>query len=163
MSTSLLRIASRSSSRTLFRANRSVAPVQSRSSRTPGLVAGTSRLNFSTTPARRSNEPEETFEEFNDRFEKEFDGVHDVFELQRNLNNVFAYDLVPSPAVVLAAVKAARRVNDYPTAVRVFEAVKAKVENNGQYQQYLDELEPIRKEYSIMLMEEMYPNVPMSK
>lgn len=40
---------------------------------------------------------------------------------QRNLNNAFAYDLVPSPGVVTAALKAARRVNDYPTAVRVFE------------------------------------------
>ena len=40
---------------------------------------------------------------------------------QRNLNNAFAYDLVPSPSVCIAALKAARRVNDYPTAVRVFE------------------------------------------
>jgi len=92
-----------------------------------------------------------------DRFEKEFDAVQDVFELQvwswpeigiilhfaqlvvvgarcricedgwananlqRNLNNAFAYDLVPSPSVITAALKAARRVNDYPTAVRIFE------------------------------------------
>lgn len=40
---------------------------------------------------------------------------------QRNLNNAFAYDLVPSPGVITAALKAARRVNDYPTAVRIFE------------------------------------------
>jgi hypothetical protein len=44
--------------------------------------------------------------------------------LQRNLNNAFAYDLVPSPGVCIAALKAARRVNDYPTAVRVFEGMK---------------------------------------
>lgn len=43
------------------------------------------------------------------------------FPFKRNLNNAFAYDLVPSPSVVAAALKAARRVNDYPTAVRVFE------------------------------------------
>lgn len=40
---------------------------------------------------------------------------------QRNLNNAFAYDLVPSIGVMTAALKAARRVNDFPTAVRVFE------------------------------------------
>jgi hypothetical protein len=40
---------------------------------------------------------------------------------QRNLNNCFAYDLVPSVEVLTAALKAARRVNDFPTAVRVFE------------------------------------------
>lgn len=56
-----------------------------------------------------------------DRYEKEFEGVQDVFELQRNLNNAFAYDLVPSPSVVIAALRAARRVNDFPTAVRIFE------------------------------------------
>jgi hypothetical protein len=47
--------------------------------------------------------------------------VQDVFELQRNLNNAFAYDLVPSTSVITAALRAARRVNDFPTAVRVFE------------------------------------------
>jgi hypothetical protein len=41
--------------------------------------------------------------------------------LKRNLNNCFAYDLVPSPSVITAAVRAARRVNDFPSAVRVFE------------------------------------------
>jgi len=51
--------------------------------------------------------------------------VQDVFELQRNLNNAFAYDLVPSPSVVIAALRAARRVNDFPTAVRIFEGTFA--------------------------------------
>ncbi|KAJ8119606.1 hypothetical protein O1611_g10571 [Lasiodiplodia mahajangana] len=76
---------------------------------------------------------------------------------QRNLNNAFAYDLVPSPSVLQAALRAARRVNDFPTAVRVFEGVKAKVENNGQYEQYLAELKPLREEFGIVLKEEMYP------
>lgn len=75
------------------------------------------------------------------RYEKEFDSVQDVFELQvllpinpaavsheltpsqRNLNNCFAYDLVPSVEVLTAALKAARRVNDFPTAVRIFEGL----------------------------------------
>ncbi|KJR81128.1 cytochrome c oxidase subunit 5a [Sporothrix schenckii 1099-18] len=91
------------------------------------------------------------------RYEKEFDSVQDVFELQRNLNNAFAYDLVPSPSVLIAALKAARRVNDYPTAVRVFEGIKAKVENKGQYQQYLEELKPLKEELGIVLKEELYP------
>ncbi|CRK32366.1 hypothetical protein BN1708_005755 [Verticillium longisporum] len=60
-------------------------------------MAAGSASHFSTVPARRSEHQEETFEEFSARFEKEFDAVNDVFELQRNLNNAFAYDLVPSP------------------------------------------------------------------
>jgi len=117
--------------------------------------------------------------------------VNDVFELQvrlnrrttshnteidikqRHLNNAFAYDLVPSTTVITAALKAARRVNDFPTAVRIFEGmvleqkgrmkltfvgIKHKVENEGQYNEYLKELEPVRQELGISLQEHMYPN-----
>ncbi|KAF3406667.1 Cytochrome c oxidase subunit 6 [Talaromyces pinophilus] len=90
-------------------------------------------------------------------YEKEFDAVQDVFELQRNLNNAFAYDLVPSVEVLSAALRAARRVNDFPTAVRVFEGIRAKVENEGQYKQYLEALEGLRTELGVPLQEELYP------
>ncbi|KAG8529847.1 uncharacterized protein KY384_005328 [Bacidia gigantensis] len=103
------------------------------------------------------HQPDETFEEFTARYEKEFEGVNDVFELQRNLNNCFAYDLVPSPSVCTAALRAARRVNDFPTAVRIFEGIKVKVENKGQYYEYLRELEPIRDELGVDLKEDLYP------
>ncbi|MCJ1420041.1 Cytochrome c oxidase subunit 6 [Xylographa parallela] len=91
-------------------------------------------------------------------YEKEFESVQDVFELQRNLNNAFAYDLVPSPSVIIAALKAARRVNDFPTAVRIFEGIKAKVENKGQYDEYLRDLKPIRDELGVNLKEDLYPD-----
>ena len=50
-------------------------------------------------------------------------GLIMAFHAQRNLNNAFAYDLVPSVSVIAAALKAARRVNDFPTAVRIFEGI----------------------------------------
>ena len=114
-----------------------------------------------TTTASRSSGPneDETFDEFTARYEKEFDAVQDVFDLQRNLNNSFAYDLVPSTSVITAALRAARRVNDFPTAVRIFEGIKVKVENRGQYQQYLEELEPLRKELGVELREHLYPDL----
>ncbi|MCJ1328931.1 Cytochrome c oxidase subunit 6 [Thelotrema lepadinum] len=115
---------------------------------------------FSSTSQKLSDHGEETFEEFTSRFEKEFDGVKDVFELQRNLNNAFAYDLVPSPSVIIAALKAARRVNDFPTAVRIFEGIKAKTENVQQYQDYLEELKPLREELGVNLKEDLYPTQP---
>jgi cytochrome c oxidase subunit 5a len=93
------------------------------------------------------------------------------------LNNAFAYDLVPSVEVLSAALRAARRVNDFPTAVRVFEGssdlhsvyiysqppltsytgIRAKVENEGQYKQYLEALEGLRTELGVPLQEELYP------
>jgi len=99
---------------------------------------------------------------------------------------------VPSPSVIIAALRAARRVNDFPTAVRIFEGkyhhhhpppqtlflnlhspcvyvfvgltqfddyvgIKAKVENKGQYDEYVEELRPIREELGLNLKEALYP------
>lgn len=102
---------------------------------------------------------EETFEEFTARFEKEFDQAYDLFEVQRVLNNAFSYDLVPAPAVIEKALRAARRVNDFPTAVRVFEGLRYKVENAGQYNAYLDELKDVRAELGIELKEDLFPEL----
>ncbi|AET41193.1 cytochrome c oxidase subunit VI Ecym_7367 [Eremothecium cymbalariae DBVPG len=99
---------------------------------------------------------EETFEEFTARYEKEFDEAYDLFEVQRVLNNCFSYDLVPAPVVIEKALKAARRVNDLPTAIRVFEALKYKVENEDQYKAYLEELGDVRKQLGIPLKEELF-------
>ncbi|KAI6249044.1 Cytochrome c oxidase subunit 6, mitochondrial [Erysiphe necator] len=147
---SRLRLATWAHPSTLFRKNCNIIP-------NPTILTSSFPKNhFSTYPCRPS-EKEETFEEFTARFEKEFEKVTDVFDLQRNLNNAFAYDLVPSPTVIVAALKAARRVNDFPTAVRIFEGIKAKVENTSQYQLYLEELKPLREELSIPLKEDLYP------
>ena len=88
----------------------------------------------------------ESFESFSERYVHFFQNAEDLFEVQRGLNNCFAHDLVPSTTVVEAAVRAARRVNDYATAIRIFEGVKEKVENKQQYELYLQELQPLREE-----------------
>ncbi|KAL6243441.1 Cytochrome c oxidase subunit 6 [Rhinocladiella similis] len=149
----ILRLAARPAASTLCR------PCTRTIRRAPLVAQSISAKSaFSSSAVQRSSgHEEETFEEFSARYEKEFDSVQDVFELQRNLNNAFAYDLVPSPGVVTAALKAARRVNDYPTAVRIFEGIKAKVENTQQYEEYLEELKPLREELGVNLKEDLYP------
>ncbi|KAF9084608.1 Cytochrome c oxidase subunit 6 [Mortierella sp. GBA35] len=102
-----------------------------------------------------SEHQEETFEHFTERFVKFFDNVDDVFELQRGLNNAFGYDLVPSPSVIAAALKASRRVDDYATAVRVFEGLKVKAGSDALYKQYLDELAPLKNELGVQTKEEL--------
>ncbi|KAK9369325.1 cytochrome c oxidase subunit VA-domain-containing protein [Lipomyces kononenkoae] len=99
----------------------------------------------------------ETFEEFNARFEKEFENAYDPFEVQRILSNCFSYDHVPSPTVITKALEAARRVNDFATAVRVFEAIKLKVPAKSLYDAYLDELKDVREQLGIPLKEELFP------
>jgi cytochrome c oxidase subunit 5a len=39
----------------------------------------------------------------------------------------------------------------------MFKGVRAKVENEGQYKQYLEKLEPVRQELGVSLQEELYP------
>ncbi|KAF9557925.1 COX5A-domain-containing protein [Agrocybe pediades] len=121
----------------------------------PSLAARSARVApFAVRAA--SGHAQESFESFSERYVNFFKNAEDLFEVQRGLNNCFAHDLVPSPAVVEAAVRAARRVNDYATAIRVFEGVKEKVENKSQYQAYLDELKPLREELGLTLKEELY-------
>ncbi|KAI9707813.1 MAG: Cytochrome c oxidase subunit 6 [Candelina mexicana] len=165
-SSALLRLAVRTTPSTLVRPPPSFRRIPASAIAVPAVVLGCGSNGFSTGIRRAAEDKdhdaynphhEESFEEFSARYEKEFDGVQDVFELQRNLNNAFAYDLVPSPSVIIAALRAARRVNDYPTAVRVFEGIKEKVENKGQYDEYLKDLQSLREELGVDLKEELYP------
>lgn len=43
------------------------------------------------------------------------------------------------------------------TTVFFITGIKAKVENKGQYEQYLAELKPLREELGITLKEDLYP------
>lgn len=144
-------------SRSLLRAAmpaRTVAPVMLRSAAAAPRMA---QLPPQFVAVRNySAHEEETFEEFTARYEKEFEEAYDLFEVQRVLNNCFSYDLVPAPAVIEKALRAARKVNDLPTAIRVFEALKYKVENEEQYKAYLDELKDVREELGIPLKEELF-------
>ncbi|KAI9723049.1 MAG: Cytochrome c oxidase subunit 6 [Candelaria pacifica] len=165
-SSTLLRLVVRTTPSTIVRPSPSFRRNPASAIALPTAVPGCGSSGFSTSVRRPAEDKdhdaynphhEESFEDFSARYEKEFDGVQDVFELQRNLNNAFAYDLVPSPSVIIAALRAARRVNDYPTAVRIFEGIKAKVENKGQYDEYLKDLQPLREELGVNLKEDLYP------
>ncbi|ORY24971.1 cytochrome c oxidase subunit VA-domain-containing protein [Naematelia encephala] len=112
------------------------------------------RLN-SGGPGAHAHETE-SYEAFNSRYQQFFASCSDLFELQRGLNNCFAYDLVPSVEVIDAALKCARRVNDYATAVRILEGISVKVENKGQYKSYLEELKPVLSELGVSSKEELY-------
>ncbi|KZP29309.1 COX5A-domain-containing protein [Athelia psychrophila] len=137
-------------SRMLTTAMRAAARPTLKAARSPA-AAIPSQLRFS------SNEHgQESFEQFSTRYTSFFQNAEDLFEVQRGLNNCFAHDLVPSPEVIEAAVRAARRVDDYATAVRVFEGIKEKVENPQQYKAYLEELKPLREELGLLTKEELF-------
>lgn len=117
----------------------------------PSLIRSTARTTLASpliisSRASSSGHGQESFEAFTARYVSFFNSAPDLFEVQRGLNNCFAHDLVPAPSVIEAALRAARRVDDYATAVRIFEGIKEKVENKGQYDQYVQELKGVREE-----------------
>jgi len=73
----------------------------------------------------RCSHTQETDQEFDTRYERYFNRPDiDGWELRKAVNDLQGYDLVPEPKIVIAAMKACRRVNDYALAVRFLEAVK---------------------------------------
>ncbi|TPX38077.1 hypothetical protein SmJEL517_g00314 [Synchytrium microbalum] len=79
----------------------------------------------------------------------------DDFELERGLNLIFAADWVPSLEVIQDALTACRRLNTFPTAVRILEALENKVEKKEQYQQYLKALKPMIDDLGIVERKEL--------
>ncbi|PVU95129.1 hypothetical protein BB561_002025 [Smittium simulii] len=119
------------------------------------IVASKQQPFFRASRLYSSEAEEETYDQFTSRFVKFFENVDEQFELRRGLNNCFSYDLVPDVSICEAALRAARRIDDYATGVRVFEALKSKVDNQSQYAQFLDALQPVKKELGILTKEEM--------
>ncbi|EPX75243.1 cytochrome c oxidase subunit VI [Schizosaccharomyces octosporus yFS286] len=116
-----------------------------------------SRLGFASAgQVRFSSNHSASLEEINTKYNDFFSTVQDQFELQRGLNNCFAYDIVPSSDVIEQAIRAARRVNDFPTAVRIFEGVKVKLPSKEQYAAYVKELKPVCEELGITLKEDLF-------
>ncbi|KAG8935718.1 Cytochrome c oxidase subunit 6 [Tulasnella sp. 418] len=129
----------------------------------PSLIAASRSRIPSSSPSLLLNQvrlahghEQESFGDFSKRYVAFFDTATDLFELQRGLNNCFAYDLVPGVDVIESALKAARRLDDFSTAVRILEGVKEKVENKKQYESYLEELKGVRSELGINTVEELF-------
>lgn len=104
-----------------------------------------------------SKKVEETDAEFDARWEAYFnrDGI-DAWELRKGLNDLYGYDLVPEPKIVIAMLKAARRLNDVSLAVRILEAVKDKAAGNQTiYNNIIKAVKPTLEELGLRTPEEL--------
>ena len=74
---------------------------------------------------RYSHKAAETDEEFDLRYERFFNRPDiDGWELRKAINDLQSHDLVAEPKIVIAALKACRRINDFALTVRLLEATK---------------------------------------
>ncbi|RWS20160.1 cytochrome c oxidase subunit 5A-like protein, partial [Leptotrombidium deliense] len=123
-------------------------------------VASSSRLYSSDNPglAFPKHGRKETDEEFDARYEAYFNNPKiDGWEIRKGINDMHGMDLVPEPKIIIACLKACRRVNDYALAVRYLEALKFKCGNrvNEIYPYLLQEIKPTLDELGISTPEEM--------
>lgn len=100
---------------------------------------------------------EETEEEFDQRWENYFNKKDiDGWEIRKGINDMQGYDLIPEPKIMIAVLKACRRVNDHSLAVRYLEAVQRKAYYKKDIVDYLmKEVRPTLNELGISTPAEM--------
>lgn len=100
---------------------------------------------------------EETDEEFDERMLKIFEKPDiDGWELRKVINDMHSMDLIPEPKIMIAVLKACRRVNDHSLAIRYLEAVKFKTGGRQNIWDYLmEEIRPTLNELGVSTLEEM--------
>ncbi|XP_015908280.1 cytochrome c oxidase subunit 5A, mitochondrial [Parasteatoda tepidariorum] len=111
-----------------------------------------------TPRVQYSSKKEETDAEFDARYEAYFNRPEiDEWEIRKAMNDLQGMDLVPEPKIIIAALKACRRLNDYALAVRFLEGVKDKCGYRLKeiYPYILQEIRPTLDELGILTPEEM--------
>ncbi|XP_027846681.1 cytochrome c oxidase subunit 5A, mitochondrial [Aphis gossypii] len=98
-----------------------------------------------------SEHKEETDEEFYSRYEAYFNRSDiDGWEARKAMNDLAGQDAIAEPKVIIAALKACRRLNDYAMAIRFLESVKIKSEiDKSIYPYILQEISPTLQELGI--------------
>lgn len=80
----------------------------------------------------------------------------DGWEIRKALQSLHSDDLVPDPAIVVAALKACRRVNDIALCIRFLEAIKFKAGGHKEIYPYvIQEIKPTLEELGIPTPEEL--------
>lgn len=105
-----------------------------------------------------SSHSTETDEQFDTRFENYFNRKDiDGWEIRKGINDLWGHDLVPEPKILIAALKACRRINDFALAVRILEAVKDKSGSKVKeiYPYVMQEIQPTLTELGISTPEEL--------
>ncbi|XP_023025388.1 cytochrome c oxidase subunit 5A [Leptinotarsa decemlineata] len=121
-------------------------------------VMATSKMNVASSTRLMSSHSTETDDQFDTRFENFFNRKDiDGWEIRRGINDLWGHDLVPEPKILIAALKACRRVNDFALAVRILEAVKDKCGSKVDviYPYIIQEIQPALKELGISTPEEL--------
>jgi cytochrome c oxidase subunit 5a len=115
-------------------------------------------VRAATIGSVRYSHSTETDEEFDARYESFFNRPDiDGWEARKAMNELLGMDLIPEPKIIVAGLKACRRINDYALAIRWLEGCKDKCGNkvNEIYPYLLQEIRPTLTELGIETPEEL--------
>uniref|UniRef100_A0A224XN39 Cytochrome c oxidase subunit 5A, mitochondrial n=1 Tax=Panstrongylus lignarius TaxID=156445 RepID=A0A224XN39_9HEMI len=102
-------------------------------------------------------------EEFDCKYETYFNRADiDGWEVRKGMNDIYGMDLVPEPKIIIAALRACRRINDYALAIRFLEAVKFKCGPHVKqiYPWIVEEIKPALEELGIETPEQLCYDKP---
>lgn len=119
-------------------------------------------LGVSRLPAvgaiRHSSHSTETDAEFDSRYESFLNRPDiDGWETRKAMNELLGMDLIPEPRLIIAGLKACRRINDYALAIRWLEGIKDSCGNKEKeiYPYLLQEIRPTLVELGVETPEEL--------
>lgn len=105
----------------------------------------------------------ETDDEFDKRYVDFFSRPDiDHWEVRKAINDLSGEDIIPEPKIIVEALKACRRLNDYSLAVRYLESVQWKCGNKKDkiWPWIHQEIKPTLEELGILTPEEMGYDTP---
>ncbi|KAJ6634384.1 Cytochrome c oxidase subunit 5A, mitochondrial [Pseudolycoriella hygida] len=120
---------------------------------------------IATTPKRFSHggEPDIHSDSFDDSYVQFFSKPDiDGWLVRKGMNDLMGMDLVPDPKIIVAALHACRRINDYALAIRWLEGCRNKCGDKKDeiYPWLLQEIQPTLKELGVLTPEEMGYGAP---
>ncbi|KAK3604667.1 hypothetical protein CHS0354_009279 [Potamilus streckersoni] len=124
----------------------------------PAALVHSKRVPAVVSSVRYSHGKKETDQEFDQRYEEYFNRRDiDGWEIRKALNDLQGHDLVPEPKIVIAILKACRRLNDYSLTTRYLEALKNKCGSHEKqiWPYIVQEIRPTLDELGISLPEEL--------
>ncbi|KAG0711588.1 Cytochrome c oxidase subunit 5A, mitochondrial [Chionoecetes opilio] len=122
------------------------------------IVKGVYAVPWAAASRSMSKHSTETDAELDARYEAYFSRSEiDAWETRKAMNDLCGMDLVPEPKIIIAALQACRRNNDFALAVRFLEAVREKCGNKQKeiYPYLLQEIGPTLQELGVNTPEEL--------
>lgn len=127
-----------------------------------GAVIGRNAIAATNVRQCHAGVPDIYDPEFDNRYVTYFNRSDiDGWEIRKGMTDLLRMDLIPDPTIVVAALKACRRVNDYALTVRWLEGCREKcVGDPTIYTWLLEEIKPTLDELGVSTPEEMGYGVP---